>query len=506
LKPDSSGKSLFSSPEFIYMYQRKQQISATRRQWRYLSSRVKQWVKDGSFATFTATKQAFLRNRLRQLFQQMLRLEKMSSLRKALGGAILLLGLSTTSAQAQVNFAPLEENPFGLMAHNELRFETLVDIDGDGDLDIFSIAYETEGYNDIQVIQFRENQSTNNGTLANFQAASAENFGIILPPTGDGSLINPAFGDLDGDGDLDLMLGVFSDDSPGNVFYFENVGDSQNPAFGEPQVSPFNIALDGSLATTPKLVDMDGDGDLDLFSLFYFYDYDNQEDGIVFQENIGTAQAPNFGVAQREIFGLPATYSNPTFFEFGDLDNDGDIDILAGSSYYDYYDYSVSYQYFENTGTATAPAFAAEVLNHYGLEEQTAFFLWPMLGDLDNDGDLDVLTGSTYNEVTEQAGWGYQENLLLNVAVEELADEFTQIQVFPTVSRGAYHLQIRTEESPLAVTLKVFNTNGQLLQQQDYPATTQLDEQLQLDGYPAGTYYLQLQSEQKRWTGKVVKQ
>lgn len=491
------------------MYQRKQQISTTRRQWRYLSSRVKQWVKEGSFATFTATKQAFLRSRLRQLFQQMLRLEKASSLRKALGGAILLLGLGATSAQAQVNFAPLEENPFGLMAHNDIRFETLADIDGDGDLDIISIRYDDATYySNGQILEFRENQSTNGGTLPNFTKPLPDAFGIEFPILDEGNFINPILADLDGDGDLDLLIGsyLYSDGADGDIYYYENIGDAQNPSFAAPQINPFGMDNDGSTAITPKLVDIDGDGDLDLFSIFYTDDGYNTELGILFQENTGTASAPDFGVIQRDVFGLPTSFDTVVFLEFGDLDNDGDVDLLAGSSYDDYYDYTVSYRYYENTGNATNPTFADAVIDPFGLEPQVALFIWPMLGDLDNDGDLDLLTGATYNEVTEQAGWGYQENLLLNVAVEELADEFTQIQVFPTVSRGTYHLQIRTEESPIAVTLKVFNTNGQLLQQQSYPATTQLDEQLQLDGYPAGTYYLQLQSEQKRWTGKVVKQ
>lgn len=491
------------------MYQRRQQISATRRQWRYLSSRVKQWVQDGSFASFTATKQAFLRSRLRQLFQQMLRLEKVSSLRKALGGAILLLGLGATSAQAQVSFAPLQENPFGLMAHNDIRFETLADIDGDGDLDIISIRYDDATYySDGQILEFRENQSTNGGTLANFIPPISDAFGIMLPNIDQGNYVNPILADLDGDGDLDLLIGsyIYSENNDGDLYYYKNLGDAQNPSFGEPEINPFGMSNDGSTAVTPKLVDIDGDGDLDLFSIYYYDDGYAAEHGIMFQENTGTATAPAFGPVQREVFGLPTSFDKVVFLEFGDIDNDGDIDLLAGSSYYDYYEYTVSYQYFENTGNTTNPIFADEVINPYGLEPQVALFIWPMLGDLDNDGDLDVLTGATYNQDTYETGWGYQENLLLSVGTEELANEFTQIAVFPTVSRGDFNVQIRTEESPLAVTLSVFNSKGQLLQQQSYPATTQLDEQLQLDGYPAGTYYLQLQSEQKRWTGKVVKQ
>lgn len=491
------------------MYQRKQQISTTRRQWRYLSSRLKQWVKDGSFATFAQEKKSHLLRKLRHLLQQMVRLEKVSTLRKALGGAVLLLGLGAVPAQAQVNFAPFEENPFGLMQHDNIRFETLADIDGDGDLDIISVSYDNEdSYNDIQTLEFRENQSTNGGTLANFAEPVSDAFGVLLPQFEDGNLLNPILADLDGDGDLDLLIGtyLYGDGAAGEVYYFQNTGDAQNPAFGEPQVNPFGLDNGGSTALTPKLTDIDGDGDLDLFSAFYFYDGDNVENGILFQENTGSATQPAFGTVQREIFGLPTSFENVIFLEFGDLDKDGDVDILAGSPYYDEYDYTVSYQYYENTGDALNPAFAAMVADPFGLEPQPSLFLWPMLGDLDNDGDLDVLTGSTYNEITYEAGWSYQENLLLDVAVEDLANELTQISVFPTVSNGTYNLQIRTEEAPLDITMRVFNAQGQLLQQRSFSAATQLDEQLQLQAYPAGTYHVQLLSGQKSWTGEVIKQ
>src|SRR5262249_54567631 len=100
-------------------------------------------------------------------------------------------------------------------------------------------------------------------------------------PTGEPG---PVFGDLDGDGDQDLVL---SDNTDPPLRYFENTGTASSPDFVE-RTGGANPLLDvEGNHLRPALGDLDGDGDLDLVlvdisGVFSYY------------ENTGSATAPSF--------------------------------------------------------------------------------------------------------------------------------------------------------------------------------------------------------------------
>merc|ERR1719440_941982 len=147
---------------------------------------------------------------------------------------------------------------------------------------------------------------------------------------------------------MDLVVG----DRDGELNYIENTGTSTAPDFVARAGSANTFdGIDVGSSSKPALADLDGDGDLDLL-------VGEVLGGLHYIENTGTSTAPvlNRVFVQWTGSGNPfegidvgSSRSAPAL---GDLDNDGDVDLVVGDS-------GGSLIYIENTGTSTAPVFVA---------------------------------------------------------------------------------------------------------------------------------------------------
>ncbi|CAO3454929.1 hypothetical protein [Azospirillum argentinense] len=251
-------------------------------------------------------------------------------------------------------------NPFGLNGLFPQAKPVFVDIDGDGDLDVL---VGNIGIN----LQFYRNVGSATAPSFTLDAATAP-FGLSGT-----TMSTPAFADLDGDGDLDVLVGSNS----GSLLFLRNIGTATAPSFTLEATNPFGLSTFIPLAS-PSIADLDGDGDLDIL-------VGSQGGDTLFYRNVGTATAPSFTLVGTNPFGLGNSggQASPTMV---DIDGDGDLDILVGNIIGD----TVVYR---NVGTATAPSFTLVGTNPFGLSN-AGMMGAPSIVDIDGDGDLDALVGA----------------------------------------------------------------------------------------------------------------
>ncbi|MBN3909063.1 MAG: VCBS repeat-containing protein [Nostoc sp. NMS1] len=258
-------------------------------------------------------------------------------------------------------------NPFNGIDVGGYSTPTLADIDGDGDLD--AIVGERDG-----TLFYYKNTGTATNPTYTQQTGTANPFnGIDV-----GYLSAPTFADIDGDGDLDAIVG----ERDGTLFYYKNTGTATNPTYTQQTgtANPFN-GIDVGRFSSPTLADIDGDGDLDAIV--------GERDGTLFYyKNTGTATNPTYtqqtGTAN-PFNGIDVGYlSAPTF---ADIDGDGDLDAIVGA-------FDGTLLYYKNTGTATNPTYSQQTgtANPFnGID--VGIDSTPTFADIDGDGDLDAIVG-----------------------------------------------------------------------------------------------------------------
>jgi|GEM_PF-2897746 len=320
-------------------------------------------------------RQHLLEKRIAAMYEKLQSLQKFIKLRTAVAATALTLFAFQPEAKAQgVNFGSAQTNPFGLANSFNNSSSSFADLDGDGDMDMISGEYQ--GYS--TAANFHYYQNTGSVSAPAFAADAVNTFGLAGLNTGYYNMTRPVFVDLDHDGDFDIVSG----NTDGNFYYFENTGTSTAPAFAAVQTNPFSLIGFGASYSysTPAFVDMDGDGDFDMVS------GNNSDDNFYYFKNTGTASAPVFAAAIVNPFSLTSNNDNlpdPTFVDF---DHDGDQDMMSGEG-------SGDFLYYKNIGTSLLPVFATPQYNPFNLSRFN-YNSAPALLDLDNDGYLDLMAGT----------------------------------------------------------------------------------------------------------------
>ena len=191
---------------------------------------------------------------------------------------------------------------------------TLADFDGDGDLDAF-VA------NEDVLNRLYENKGTSSGTWQGFKdpAALALSSGTDTATATSSSVISA---DFNGDGKPDLLVG---NDGTANRLFLNNRGSDQIVKFSEGTITSNNLSKTLSLLSG----DLDGDGDLDVVILNDGQN-DGQNNG---QNEILTNNGSGTLTREAMIVGSTAdSQSNISQSgALEDLDGDGDLDLVIGN-------------------------------------------------------------------------------------------------------------------------------------------------------------------------------
>ena len=278
------------------------------------------------------------------------------------------------------------------------------DFDGDGDLDLFWGDFFEPG---LLLIE-------NTGTCAAPILTGEPRPFPKHDPLRTSGFNAPAFGDVDGDGDLELLVGVLGGAFNPNATTVDNLlfFDQDAGVWFQLRTSRYLTMIDVGSESVPSFLDLDGDGDLDLLVSNKIDPQDQSISLIHVFENVGTAGAPAF--QRRGTLDVAGAYHDAP--AFGDLDGDGYADLILGT-------WRDELRYFRNVGGAGGARF--ELVDSAFVTLTRGSNAMPALGDLNGDGLLDLLVGESSGSIN------YYRNVGTRTAphFELMSDEYGGIRV-----------------------------------------------------------------------------
>lgn len=362
-------------------------------------------------------------------------------------------------------------------------YPALLDFNGDGLTDIVVGNYgikDTCKLSPITGLQCSFKSSLtlllNEGTRTNPIFRIADTNLAHLDSLGLQSLI-PALGDMDGDGDPDLVCG----NSKGKFVYCENKSSGASADFRI--IDPAWLGIDAGDFSAPQIMDIDGDGLPDLVS--------GKRDGkLSFYKNTGSAASPQFSLVSENFGGVSVTnpdlsnygYSVPQLYK----DNQNKIKLLTGSEFdnislYDQVNENLSGN-FRNRGRL------ADV--NEGWRTGVA------IGDLNGDTIADIVVGNYAGGINLYYGTVETPN-----GMTDKPAGISFLQIIPNPATDKIRLKMPDLSENEVCSVEIRNTDGKILWK---TAATRLPMELAISFIPNGIYIVEIRTKRLTAFGKLV--
>lgn len=360
-----------------------------------------------------------------------------------------------------------------------ISFPRVFDYNADGLLDLViggRSKYQDGGLYQEKVWLF---ENTGTATFPVFTYVT-DNFSG-LNDLGIGGFITCTFGDIDGDGDQDMVVG----EGTGTLLIFENEASAGSPAsfnlgFSVIQSEGDDLDLGGN--PVPQLFDLDQDGLLDLI-------VGERNGNVNFLRNEGTASAYDFVLYEDSIGGINTDldgntigYSSPWLY----LDADGNIDALIGG---------------EKGYLFDVQDLSADTLTVWNIVDSTAFGIYngirssPVMSDLDNDGQPDIINGDYSGGIGLYMGGEFPSDISEYTAAIPMT-------IFPNPTEG--YITITQDGKLLQGQIKITDITGRevLIKVLTGSPSVEIDISTLSDGL----YHLHLINGRSRQVRSLIKQ
>lgn len=364
----------------------------------------------------------------------------------------------------------------------------LYDYNNDGLMDLFVGNY---GYIDTTYMNFGDRISTFRAKIAQFKNIGTQTqpkFKLITRDFANVSSQNlndvrPTFGDLDGDGDIDMIIGEYN----GILHYYENSGGVGNP--WNLSLSQQNYkGIDVGKYSFPELIDLDNDSLLDLVIGEQFQQWIDSLSSLVakkgnlnYYKNTGTATIPAFTLVTDSLGRVDVTdaylnydngYTIPCFYK--DALGERKLMVGSGSGYIYYYEDIDS----NLTGTFTVDS----TLSYTTIKDDTTHYIHyatifetidsnrlyikaghraaPAISDLNNDGYIDMIVGNLSGGLTFYKGTTPPPS---NIGFEDIAIPELKFKLFPNPAMESVTVQLSEIPENTNINIEIFDIVGNLV-------------------------------------------